>query len=47
MLDMEFLQELKGGNKALLAFLSYEKIMQVADFIITEPKFSDSPERCF
>ena len=24
-----------------------EKMLQVADYVILEPKFSDSPERCF
>jgi len=47
MLDPEFLQELHGGNVLLLEFLDVEKMLQVADFVIQEPKFQDSAERCF
>ena len=43
MLDMEFMTELKAGNKELLAFLDIDKILDVADYLIQEPKFSDSP----
>ena len=27
--------------------MDMEKMIQVADYVILEPKFSDSPERCF
>ena len=47
MLDPEFLQEFRFGNQALLKFMNTEKMLQVADYVILEPKFSDSPERCF
>lgn len=47
MLDSEFLLELRDGNQELLNFLDVDKMMQVADYVIQEPKFSDSPHRCF
>ena len=47
MLDSEFLQEFRFGNKALFDFMDADKMLQVADYVILEPKFSDSPERCF
>lgn len=47
MLDPEFLQELKGGNQLLFEYLDVEKLLQLADYVICEPKFSDSAERCF
>ena len=47
MLDPEFLQEFRFGNQALFKFMNTEKMLQVADYVILEPKFSDSPERCF
>ena len=47
MLDSEFLQELRGGNPELLGFLDAEKLLALADYVIHEPKFSDSAERCF
>ena len=47
MLDPEFLSELRAENQVLLQYMSLEKMLQVADYVIMEPKFSDSPERCF
>ena len=47
MLDPEFLAEFRRGNKVLFNFMDMEKMLQVADYVILEPKFSDSPERCF
>ena len=47
MLDSEFLDELVGGNESLQKFLTLDKMLQLADYVIQEPKFSDSPQRCF
>ena len=47
MLDPEFLSEFRGNNEDLHAFMDMEKMLEVADYVIQEPKFSDSPERCF
>lgn len=47
MLDTEFLQEFRFGNKVLFNYMDQEKMLQMADYVILEPKFSDSPERCF
>lgn len=47
MLDAEFLLELRDGNQTLLNFLDVDKMLQIADYVIQEPKFSDSPHRCF
>lgn len=34
MMDTEFLDELRGGNESLTQFLTLEKMMQLADYII-------------
>ena len=47
MLDPEFLSEFRGNNEDLHTFMDMEKMLEVADYVIQEPKFSDSPERCF
>ena len=47
MLNTEFLQELRDKNQLLLNFFDAEKMLEVADYVISEPKFSDSPHRCF
>ena len=46
-MDTEFLDELVGGNECLMQFLTLDKMLQLADYVIQEPKFSDSPKRCF
>ncbi|CDW80337.1 UNKNOWN [Stylonychia lemnae] len=45
--DDEFLPELRQRNEELLKYLTLDKVVQMVDFIIIEPGFSDSPARCF
>ena len=47
MQDQEYLVELRKGNEDLIAYLTIEKLLEMADLLIQEPKFTDNPERCF
>ena len=38
---------MKQGNEKLMTYLTTQQLMQMAELIIQEPKFSDSPARCF
>ena len=47
MLDEEFLPNYEQLNKTLFSFLTIDKMVQMAAFLINEPDFEDSDERCF
>lgn len=47
MLDPDFLLEMKQSNEALAEFFTRERVLEMCDFLIVEPVFTDSPERCF
>ena len=47
LLDHEYLDELKRANPTLMKYLTAEKLLELADLVIQEPKFNDNPERCF
>ena len=39
--------EVKMSNEVLAHYLTREKVLELVDFIIEEPKFDDDAERCF
>ena len=45
--DDDFLAELRTNNELLIAFLTIENLEVVVEMVIKEPRFNDSPERCF
>ena len=47
MLDEEFLKDYDQMNKTLFSYLTIDKMIQMANFLINEPDFEDSHERCF
>ena len=45
--DPDFLDDFMKGNPFLLKFMDSLKLYSVLDYIIKQPKYADSPERCF
>ena len=42
-LDPEFIKELREGNVQILKFLDIQRLSDLADYVIEEPTFDDSP----
>ena len=47
MLDPDFIEELRGGSVSLKEFLTFDKLLELCDFVIVQPGFNDNPSRCF
>ena len=45
--DEDFLPELRAGNELLINFLDQKTMIEVINLVIEEPRFNDSPSRCF
>lgn len=47
LLDPDFLAEARIQNEAVCAYFTFERVLQVVNYITQEPKFDDSHKRCF
>jgi hypothetical protein len=47
MVDPDFLIEAKMSNELLCKYMSRDKVMEMIDFVIEEPKFDDDADRCY
>eukprot|EP00349_Pseudokeronopsis_sp_Brazil_P000546 CAMPEP_0202965368 /NCGR_PEP_ID=MMETSP1396-20130829/9365_1 /ASSEMBLY_ACC=CAM_ASM_000872 /TAXON_ID= /ORGANISM="Pseudokeronopsis sp., Strain Brazil" /LENGTH=86 /DNA_ID=CAMNT_0049688057 /DNA_START=114 /DNA_END=374 /DNA_ORIENTATION=+ len=45
--DDDFIAEIVLKNELLLKFLDEERLLEMIDFLIIEPSFTDSPIRCY
>jgi hypothetical protein len=47
MLDADFLAEAKMSNELLVRFMTRERVLELVDFLIEEPGFTDDADRCY
>lgn len=47
MLDEDFLRNYDQLNKTLLKYLTIDRLLQMSNYLIKEPDFEDSYERCY
>ena len=45
--DDDFIAELRQSNEHLLKYLTIERMQEMMKVVIEEPRFNDSPSRCF
>ena len=45
--DDDFVAEMRQSNEHLLKFLTKDQLLEMMKIVIEEPKFNDSPSRCF